>query len=398
MNNMKSIIDSGKEVIMNTYNRYPIVIHRGEGSYVWDTDGKKYLDFVAGIAVNSVGNANEKLVKAISEQASKIIHCSNYYWNEPMIELGKLLIDNTCFDKVFFCNSGAEANEGAFKLARKYAVKYHADEIRFEIISMKNSFHGRTYAAITATGQEKYQKGLNPLLPGIKHVEFNNFDKLKKAVNSKTCAIILEPIQGESGVHPANLDYLQKVRKLCDDLDILLIFDEVQCGVGRTGQLCAYQHYDVEPDVLTFAKGLAGGIPIGALLAKQKAADAFQPGDHASTFGGNPLAASAGTVVIKEILENGLLENVKQCGHYLNSKLNELKFSNPEIIKDVRGFGLMQAIELTVPSSDVIDRAIEKGLLLASAGANVIRFVPSLNINNSEIDEMINILSECINK
>lgn len=390
-----NLTERGKSVIMNTYNRYPITIQKGEGVYVWDTDGKKYLDFVAGIAVNSLGNANAKLVKAISEQASKVIHCSNYYWNESMIELAEMLVENTCFDKVFFCNSGAEANEGAFKLSRKYAVKYHEQEQRFEIISMKQSFHGRTYAAITATGQLKYQKGLNPLMPGIKHVEFNNFEDLKNAVNEKTCAIILEPIQGESGIHPANKQYLQQVRNLCDEKDILLIFDEVQCGVGRTGELCAYQYYGVEPDVLTFAKGLAGGVPIGALLAKQRAADAFQPGDHASTFGGNPLAASAALVVITELLKNGLLESVRKQGKYLNDKLNELK-TKKNTIKEVRGIGLIQGIELTLEASDVIKKAMDKNLLLASAGTNVIRFVPSLIISEKEIDEMINILYNCI--
>ncbi len=390
-----NLIDRGKQVIMNTYNRYPIVIDHGEGVYVWDTEGKKYLDFVAGIAVNSLGNNNKKLVETISNQVSKIIHCSNYYWNEPMIELAELLVNNTCFDKVFYCNSGAEANEGALKLARKYATKYHKDDIRFEIVSMKNSFHGRTYAAITVTGQPKYQKGLNPLVPGIKYAQFNDYDDLKRVVNSKTCAIILEPIQGEGGIHPADKAYLQKVRDLCDINDILLIFDEVQCGVGRTGELCAYQHYGVEPDALTFAKGLAGGVPIGVLLTKEKAAQAFEPGDHASTFGGNPLATTAGKIVIKELLENGLLENVRTQGEYLTSKLNELK-SEKDTIKEIRGMGLLQGIEFEIPVSDIINKAREKGLLLASAGTNVIRLVPSLIINKEQIDEMIDILSECI--
>lgn len=389
------IVERGKKVIMNTYNRYPIAIQKGEGVYVWDTTGKKYLDFVAGIAVNSLGNSNEKLVKAISKQVATIIHCSNYYWNEPMIELAELLVENTCFDKVFYCNSGAEANEGALKLSRKYASKYHYGENRFEIISMKQSFHGRTYAAITATGQEKYQKGLSPLMPGIKHVTFNDFDELENAVNKNTCAVILEPIQGESGIHPADKEYLIKVRNLCDEKDLLLIFDEVQCGVGRTGELCAYQYYGVEPDVLTFAKGLAGGVPIGAMLTKQKAAEAFSAGDHASTFGGNPLATTAGKVVIKELLENGVLENVRKQGKYLTTKLNELK-SKTNVIKQIRGIGLIQGIEITLEASDVIKKAMEKGLLLASAGANVIRFVPSLIVDEKEIDEMISILNECL--
>lgn len=389
------IVERGKKVVMNVYNRYPIAIKKGSGMYVWDTTGKKYLDFVGGIAVNALGNNHKKLVEAISKQAAEIIHCSNYYWNEPMIELAELLIDNTCFDKTFFCNSGAEANEAALKLSRKYAVKYHDSENRFEIISMKNSFHGRTYAAITATGQLKYQKGLNPLMPGIKHITFNDFDELKMAVNEKTCAVLLEPIQGESGIHPADKEYLQKVRNLCDEKDLLLIFDEVQCGVGRTGELCAYQYYGVEPDVLTFAKGLAGGVPIGAMLTKQKAADAFQPGDHASTFGGNPLATAAGKIVIKELLENNVLENVRKQGKYLSTKLNELK-SKSNVIKEVRGVGLLQGIEITLEASAVIKNVMEKGLLLASAGTNVIRFVPSLTVCEKEIDEMIDILASCL--
>lgn len=389
------IVERGKKVIMNTYNRYPIAIQKGIGMYVWDTNAKKYLDFVGGIAVNSLGNNNKKLVEAISKQASEIIHCSNYYWNQPMIELAELLTSNTCFDKVFYCNSGAEANEAALKLSRKYAKKYHDGEDRFEIISMKNSFHGRTYGAITATGQLKYQKGLNPLMPGIKHITFNNFDELRMAVNEKTCAIILEPIQGESGIHPADKEYLQKVRNLCDEKDLLLIFDEVQCGVGRTGELCAYQYYGVEPDVLTFAKGLSGGVPIGTMLTKQKAADAFQPGDHASTFGGNPLATAAGKIVITELLENGVLANVRKQGKYLSSKLNELKFKT-NVIKEVRGIGLIQGIEITLEASIVIKNAMEKGLLLASAGTNVIRFVPSLIVCEKEIDEMIDILASCL--
>ncbi len=391
-----NIVERGKEVVMNTYNRYPIAIEKGDGVYVWDNNGKKYLDFVAGIAVNSLGNNNEKLVKAISEQASKIIHCSNYYWNEPMVELAELLVKNTCFHKVFFCNSGAEANEGALKLSRKYANKYHASEGRFEIISMKQSFHGRTYAAITATGQEKYQEGLNPLMPGIHHVTFNDFSELENMVNDKTCAIILEPLQGESGIHPAEYEYLQKVRKLCDEKDLLLIFDEVQCGVGRSGYLCAYQYYNCEPDVLTFAKGLAGGVPIGALLTKQKVADAWKPGDHASTFGGNPLATIAGKTVITELLENGVLENVRKQGEYLTTKLNELK-QKTNVIKEVRGFGLMQGIEITLEAAEVIKKAMDKGLLLASAGVNVIRFVPSLIVKEKEIDEMIDILYSSLN-
>lgn len=390
---MKQLIERGNKVVMKTYNRFPIAIECGNGMYVWDIEGKKYIDFVAGIAVNSLGYANEALERTIAEQAMKLIHCSNLYYTEPQIELAEQLVAHSDFDKVFFCNSGAESIESALKLARKYAkMKGKAGN---EIITMIHSFHGRTYGAVTATGQDKYHKGLEPLMPDICYVPFNDFEALEKAVNEKTCAILMEPIQGEGGILPADKEYLQKVRKLCDEKDILLMFDEVQCGVGRTGNLFAYQTFGVVPDVATFAKGLAGGVPIGAMMTKDFVAQAFQPGDHASTFGGNSLATAAGITVMKELFENGLLENVKRTGVYMTEQLKKLQQKHP-CINDVRGTGFMQGIELSIPTGDVINKCIELGLLLVGAGHDVIRFVPPLIAEERHIDAMIEILDKAL--
>ncbi len=379
--------------IMETYNRFPITLVKGEGMYVYDNCGKKYLDFIAGIATNSLGHGNKKLCDAIYEQAQKLIHVSNYYWTEPQIELGEKLRRNSQFDRAFFCNSGTEAVETALKLCRKYAEK--KGNGRFEIIAMKNSFHGRTFGAISATGQEKYQKGLNPLLPGIVHVEYNNFDALQNAVNEKTCAVLMEVVQGEGGIVCANKEYLQNVRKLCTEKDILLVFDEVQTGIGRTGYLFGHEYFEVYPDIIALAKGLGGGVPIGATLAKESVAAGFSKGDHASTFGGNPLATTAANIVIDELLEHGLLENAKKQGQYLQAKLNELK-EKYDTILEVRGIGLLQGVALSIPPSSVVSKCIEKGLLIASAGENVVRFVPSLIVSEKDIDKAIDIFVECI--
>lgn len=387
-------IELGKEVIMNTYNTFPIVIERGEGCYIWDVEGKKYLDFVSGIAVNCLGYNDKDYIKNLMDQARKIQHCSNLYWNLPAIELGKKLIENSCFDKVFFCNSGTEAVEAALKLSRKYGKKKHGEHC-YEIITMKNSFHGRTFGAVTATGQNKYQIGLGPLLPGIKYVNYNDFDALKNTVSDSTCAIVIEPIQGEGGICPAEKEFLQKVRNLCDELDIVLVFDEVQSGIGRVGKLFAYELYNIEPDVICLAKGLGGGFPIGAMMAVEEKANAFKPGDHASTFGGNPLACTAGITVFNKLLDAGLLEYVDKVGEYLKLKLEGLaeKF---DCIKEVRGHGLMQGIEIEISTKEIILKCMEKGLLLVGAGKNVIRFVPPLNIEYKEIDEAIKILDEVL--
>ena len=390
---MEELTNRGSKAVMHTYNRFPVALDHGEGMYVWDVDGKKYLDFVAGIAVNSLGYHHPKLSKTIEEQTEKLIHCSNLYYTENQIALAEALTAHSDFDKVFFCNSGAEAIESALKLSRKYAVM--KGKSGREIITMEHSFHGRTYGAVTATGQDKYHAGLEPLLPGISYVPFNDFKALLAVVNEDTCAILLEPIQGEGGIIPAQKEYLQQVRKLCDEKDILLIFDEVQCGVGRSGALFAYQTYGVVPDAATFAKGLAGGVPIGALLAKDFAAKAFVPGDHASTFGGNSLATGAGLVVIEELFQGGLLENVKKQGQYLTESLKKLQGKH-SCISDVRGMGLMQGIELAVATGAVVASAMEKGLLLVGAGSNVVRFVPPLIVQKEHIDEAMQILDEVL--
>ncbi|MHA2397559.1 MAG: acetylornithine/succinylornithine family transaminase [Promethearchaeota archaeon] len=387
-------IERGKKVIMNTYSQFPIVLEKGEGVHLWDSKGKKYIDFVAGIAVNSLGYNNSDYVKEISTQLGKLQHCSNLYWMPPSIELGELLVKNSCFDKIFYCNSGAEAVEAAIKLSKKYGKKAHGENCT-EIITMKKSFHGRTMATVTATGQTKYQKGYDPLLPGFSYVEFNNFENLEKKVNENICAIIIEPIQGEGGINPAEKKYLQQVRALCDKYKIVLIFDEVQCGIGRTGELFAYQIFDIKPDVVSLAKGLGGGFPIGAMMAIQSKADAFQPGDHASTFGGNYLACTAGKVVIKKLLYEGVLENVQKQGDYFKEKLIGMQ-KRYEIIKDVRGYGLMLGIELNCPVKDIVSKCMEKGLLILGAGENVIRFVPPLIINKEEIDEGLGILDDVL--
>lgn len=392
---MSTTFEKGRQYVMNTYNRFPIAFEHGEGMYLYDEDGKKYLDFVAGIAVNSLGHGDKELSAAISEQAQRLIHCSNLYYTAPQVALAEKLVENSCFKKVFFCNSGAEAIESALKLIRKYASTHGKQKT--EIITMVNSFHGRTYGALSATGQEKYQKGFAPLLPGIKHVPFNDIHALKAAVTEQTGGIIIEPVQGEGGIRPADILYLKRVRKLCDEMDILLVFDEVQCGVGRTGHLFAYELYDVLPDAVAIAKGIAGGVPMGALLANGKTADVLKPGDHASTFGGNPLAAAAANVVIDRLLSGGLLENVKAQGAYLTSALDGLKDKH-SVIKEVRGVGLLQGIELDCPVADIIAQCIEKGLLLVSSGSNVIRFVPSLIVGREHVDCAMSILDAVLSK
>jgi acetylornithine/N-succinyldiaminopimelate aminotransferase len=380
---------------MNTYSRFPLVLEKGEGAFVYSSDGKKYLDFVAGIAANSLGHAHEKLVAALSEQVTQLIHVSNLYWNKPAVELASRLVKNSPFDKAFFCNSGAEAIEGCLKLARINASKSGTG--RFGIVAMKNSFHGRTFAAVRATGQLKYQEGFAPHFPGISHAEFNDLASLESSVDASTCAILIEPVQGEGGIRPATKEFLEGARKICDRDGISLIFDEVQCGVGRTGKFFAFENYGVVPDAIALAKGLGGGVPIGAVLAVKDLAKAFEPGNHASTFGGNALSAAAGNVVTQELWENGLLEHVAKVGEFLTQKLSGLKEKYPAVL-DNRGIGLLQGIELSVPAAPIIAECIEKGLLLVNAGTNVIRFVPPLIVTEDEISQGIEILESALEK
>lgn len=387
--NLNTIIDLDKKYYMGVFgNRTPVSFQYGKGINLWDTEGKKYFDFLGGIAVNALGHSHPKLVNAIKEQAEKLIHCSSLYYIENQAVLAQVLVECSCADRVFFANSGAEANEGAIKLARKYFKKLGKPE-KYEIITLLNSFHGRTLTTATATGQEKYKKPFEPLTPGFKHVSINDFRALEAAISQNTCAIMLEPIQGESGVNPIDAAYMEQVKKLCVEKGLLLIFDEIQTGLGRTGKLFGYQHYNVEPDIFTLAKALGGGVPIGALLAKQFVAVAFEPGDHGSTFGGNPLACAAGIAAMDVIINDGLVENSDKMGSYFKQKLLKLaeKFS---FIKEVRGRGLMIGIEFTNgKAAQIKDRCFDKGYLVGSVGANVLRLLPPLIITKQDIDDMI---------
>jgi acetylornithine aminotransferase/acetylornithine/N-succinyldiaminopimelate aminotransferase len=384
----------GEKYVMRTYGRYPFALIRGEGARVWDADGREYLDFVSGLAVNALGHSHPQVVAAIREQAGKLLHCSNLYWIEPQVELAQLLVENSALDKVFFCNSGAEANEAAIKLARKYAKEHRGPE-SYAIITMRRSFHGRTLATLTATGQEKFHRGFAPLPAGFKYVPFNDLSSLRAAVGPQTAAIMLEPVQGEGGVYAANKDYLQAVRDLCDDEGLLLIFDEVQCGLGRTGYLFAYQYYEVEPDILTLAKALAGGVPIGAMLAKEKIAAAFAPGDHASTFGGNPLATAAGVAAFKALMAEGLAEKARVLGAYFHRELEKLVREFPQLI-EVRGRGLLLGVEIDGPADAVVAACQERGLLINSLHGHVLRLLPPLIVEQEDIDRAMAIFKEAL--
>ncbi len=383
-----------KKYVMSTYGRQPLTIVRGRGTRVWDTEGKEYLDFVAGIAVNGLGHCHPKVVAAIREQAGVLIHTSNLYYTEGQPTLAQMLVDSSEFDRAFFCSSGAEANEAALKLARKWGKR--TEEEKTGIVSAVNSFHGRTMGAITATGQPKYQKSFAPLVPGFDYVPYNDIEALAAAVSNATCAVILEPVQGESGVHPAKEEYLQAARDLCDKVGALLIFDEVQTGLGRTGKLFAYEHYNVVPDVMTLAKTLGAGFPIGAMLARGEAAYVFEPGDHAATFGGNPLACSAAIATISTIRDEQLVDNAEQMGSYLHGKLRELDIPGAPV-REVRGLGLMIAIEFANPlARSVASTALENGLILNAIGESIIRILPPLTITKEDADLAVDILRNAI--
>jgi len=382
------------QYVFNTYGRAPIMLVEGSGCRVTDSSGKEYLDFIGGLAACPLGHGHQGLAKAISEQAGKLIHVSNLFHIEPQIGLAKVLTENSFADKAFFCNSGAEANEGAIKLARKY---FHSrgEHERYHIVTMENSFHGRTLATLAATGQTKYRDGFEPHMPGFSHVPFGDIDALERAVSSTTAAVLLEPIQGEGGVRVPPDDYLCNVRKLCDRTGCLLMLEEVQTGMGRTGQLFAYQQFGVEPDVMTLAKGIAGGVPMGALLATDRVAAAFVPGTHASTFGGNPLASAAGLAVAGEILSEGFLDQVRSKGGYLRSKLEDLA-SRHDSIREVRGLGLMQAADLKTPGGDIALAMRDRGILVNCTCETVLRFLPPLVVSESEIDRMVDVLDSVL--
>ncbi|MDQ6997156.1 MAG: acetylornithine transaminase [Mariprofundus sp.] len=372
--------------IMNTYARFPLTLVRGKGSRVWDEKDNSYLDFIAGIAVNTLGHANPAMTKAIAQQASEMLHCSNLFHIPKQQLLADQLTSLSGLDAAFFCNSGAEANEAAIKLARKYF--YDQNSPRRAIISATQSFHGRLLSTLTATGQDKVKIGFDPLPPGFSHVPLNDIEALKLAINDHTAAILLEPLQGEGGVNIAETTYLQAVRELCDEHGILLILDEVQTGIGRCGTMFAFEQAEIKPDILTLAKGLGGGMPIGAMLASAAVAPSFGPGTHGSTFGGNPMSCTASLTVLREIASNKLLDNVNQRGEQLRQGLQALAPSFP-IIKQVRGLGLLLGVELNVEAAPFVAAARDKGLLILMAGPNVLRFLPALNVSAEEVDEAL---------
>lgn len=395
MSNMQEYIEEAEAALLHTYNRYQIVLDKGEGVYLYDLEGKKYLDFCAGIAVFALGYHNQKYNDALKAQIDKLIHTSNYYYNVPAIEAAKKLKKVSGMDRVFFTNSGAEAIEGAIKAARKYA--YLKDgRTDHEIIAMEHSFHGRTMGALSVTGNPKYREPFQPMIGNIRFARMNDFASVLEQVTDKTCGVLLETVQGEGGIYPAEKEFLQQIKALCEEKDILLILDEIQCGMGRTGSMFAWQRYGVKPDIMAAAKALGCGVPVGAFLMTEKAGqNSLVSGDHGTTYGGNPLAAAAINIVLDLFEENHIIDNVKEVGSYLEKKLDELA-GEYDCIECRRGVGLMQGLVFKKPVGDIILKALSKGLILINAGTDVIRFVPPLVITKENVDEMTVILRSCL--
>ncbi len=387
--NTKEIISQYEKYVIPTYKRNPLVFVKGKGTKLWDLEGRQFLDFFPGWGVSGLGHCHPNVVKAIKKQAGILLHMPNNYNTILQVELAKLLVDLSFAGKVFFCNSGAEANEAAIKLARKWG----SDKGKYKIISMLGSFHGRTLATVAATGQEKYKQGFEPLVPGFTHVLFNDLDTLKSAIDDKTCAIMMEIIQGEGGINVADNKFVKGVRKLCNQNKILLIIDEVQTGLGRTGKMFAYQHYGIEPDIMTLAKTLGGGMPIGAMIAKNKISSVLGPATHASTFGGSPIVCAASIAVIETIKKEKLINNVDQMGNYLYNKCVYLK-DKYSFISKIKGKGLMLGLELTIQGEPIFQKCLDKRLLINCTQGNILRFLPALNITKQLIDKAINILDE----
>ncbi len=390
---MKSWPERADRVLFQTYGRFPLTFVKGEGARLWDDTGRCFLDLVGGLAVCNVGHCHPKVVQAIQQQAARLIHVSNFYYHPPMVELAERLVELSFAQRVFFCNSGAEANEGAIKLARKVAKDRGMGE-RFELITMEGSFHGRTLATVTATAQEKYHKGFEPLVEGFKYVPFGDLEAIRKSISSRTCAVMVEVIQGEGGVRPVPQGFLAGLRELCDKEGILLILDEVQTGVGRTGQLFAYQAEGTSPHVMTLAKGIAGGLPMGVLLAEENVAASLTPGTHASTFGGNPVAAAAGLAVLSILVQDGLLEQMAPVAKSFRQGLEKLAGKYPELILDVRGRGLMLGMELRDPCRDLVEACMARGVLLNCTVERVVRFVPPLVITLEDVEEALDVLDK----
>jgi predicted acetylornithine/succinylornithine family transaminase len=389
----EELIALSDRYIMSTYKRFPIVLTRGLGVHLWDNDGKQYLDLVGGIAVCALGHSHPRVVEALKRQVELLTHVSNLYHIENQIRLAQLLVENSCLDRVFFCNSGAEANEAAIKLARKYASENMGG--KYEIITMQDSFHGRTLATVTATGQAKFHAGFAPLPEGFRYVPYNDLAAIEAAVTDRTCGVMVEPIQGEGGVVIPEPGYLPGIRRICDERGLLMIVDEVQTGMGRTGTLFACEAEEVVPDMITLAKAMGNGFPIGALLASERTAAAFVPGSHGSTFGGNPLATAAGLAVLDAFFDEGILDHCRSVGGYFLERLGELKGKNARI-REVRGRGLIIAVELTFPGADVVLDCLKKGLLINCTGGNVLRFVPPLILTKTDVDKAVGILAEVL--
>jgi len=391
----RQILKLTDKYVATTYARFPVALVRGKGARVWDADGKEYLDFVGGIAVMSLGHSHPAVVRAIQQQAKRLLHVSNLYYTAPQSELARELCRHSFADRVFFCNSGAEANEAAIKLARRHGAAWLGG--RYEILSTHNSFHGRTLATLTATGQEKVRAGYDPLPQGFRQVPYNDLAAMEAAIDEKTVAVLVEPIQGEGGVVVADENYLRGLRELCDRHGLLLIFDEVQVGMGRTGKLFAYEHYGVEPDIMTLAKALGGGLPLGAMLAKEKVARSFVPGSHASTFGGNPLVCSAGLAVLRTLLQGGALKNCARMGRLLLKGLKGLK-GRFSWIREVRGKGLILGMELERDGSKIVVDCLQAGLLINCTAQNVLRLLPPLTSGRKEIDRGLAILEKVLSR
>ena len=388
-------IEEAEEAILHTYNRYQIVLDRGEGVHLYDVNGKEYLDFAAGIAVQSLGYNNKEYTQALKDQIDKLTHISNLYYSVPMAEAAEKVKKASRLEKVFFTTSGTEAIEGALKVARKYSyVKYGED--RYEIVAMNHSFHGRSLGALSVTGNEKYRKPFEPLIGGVRFADYNDLESVKSQVNEKTCAIILETVQGEGGIYPATEEFLKGVKALCEEKDLILILDEIQCGMGRTGYMFAWQEYGVEPDVMTCAKALGCGVPVGAFVLGKKVADAsLAPGDHGTTYGGNPFVCAAVSKVFDLYEKEQIVDHVKKVGGYLEQKLNAL-VEKYDFLKERRGKGLIQGLEVEGrPIGEIVNRGLEEGLIIITAGSNVLRFVPPLVVTEADVDEMIAKLEKC---
>ena len=390
----REVLQKSQTYLLQNYGRYDLVLERGNGVYVFDNDGERYLDCVAGISVNALGHGDYDVVEAIREQAGRLIHVSNLYHTIPAALLAEKLVQHSFADRVFFCNSGTESVEGAVKFARKWAFSRFGPH-KHELVAAKDSFHGRTMGALSLTGQEKYQKAFRPLVPGVRFVDLNDVDALADAITDNTAAVILEPIQIESGVHPSRAEYLAAVREACDRHNALLIFDEVQTGLGRTGKLFAHEHFDVRPDIVTLAKPLGGGLPIGAVLMTQNVADAIEPGDHAATFGGGPVVCSVGIIVLEKLIAGGIVESVAQKGEVFGKRLQDIQERYDEVV-DVRGMGMVWGVQLACPAAEIVTAMRARHILTCPAGPNVVRFVPPLIITEDQLHQVAEALDEVL--